>query len=392
MARLVVIDGTENARFPFLRGILTRSLQDAGLPFDQAYEMASQVRSSLDDVDEISADDLRDRVVKALEPLGSEVVERYLSPAAPATIQMRFSDGHERPFSRGRQRMRLVSCGLQPDQATDAAARLHNDLVARNVREISSQELRQLTYQDLLDHVGKHAARRYLVWQEFHRSDRPLIVLIGGAVGSGKSTITAEIGHRLDILRTQSTDMLREVMRVMVPERLLPMLHTSSFSAWEALPGRRPENGKLNQADLVTGYLTQTSYVSVACEAAIQRAIRERVSLILEGVHAHASLIESLPGDSDAILVRLMLAVTKPRELKSRIRGRGKRTPERRAKRYLKNFDAIWQLQSFMLSEADQLGVPIVANNDIDAATHQVMGILMNELAKRFTGTPEEVL
>ena len=32
-----------------------------------------------------------------------------------------------------------------------------------------------------------------------------------------RSTISAEIAHRLDIVRTQSTDMLREVMRLMFP-------------------------------------------------------------------------------------------------------------------------------------------------------------------------------
>ena len=392
MARLVVVDEAEGARFPFLRGILTRSLQDAGLPFDAAYELASQTRTDLDGVSEVTADELRERVVRHLKPYGADVVQRYLTPAAPASIIMRFRDGHERPFSRGRQRLRLVSCGVTPDQATDASARVHNELIARNIGEISSRELRHLTYNDLFEHLGQHVARRYLVWEEFQRSDRPLIVVIGGAVGSGKSTITAEVGHRLDIVRTQSTDMLREVMRMMVVKRLLPMLHTSTFNAWEALPGIKAENGKVNPADLINGYLTQSSYVSVACEAAIQRAIRERVSLIVEGVHAHPGLIAEFPAESDAILMRVMLAVTKPSELKARLRGRGKRTPGRRAARYLKHFDAIWALQSFMLSEADQLGVPIVANNDLDAATHQVMGLLMDELAKHFVGTPEEVL
>ena len=38
------------------------------------------------------------------------------------------------------------------------------------------------------------------------------------------------------IVRAQSTDMLREVMRTMVPQRLLPVLHTSSFVAWKEMP------------------------------------------------------------------------------------------------------------------------------------------------------------
>ena len=45
------------------------------------------------------------------------------------------------------------------------------------------------------------------------------------------------LASRLDIVRTRSTDMLPEIMRVMVPERLLPVLHRSSFNAWKAPPG-----------------------------------------------------------------------------------------------------------------------------------------------------------
>ena len=185
--------------------------------------------------------------------------------------------------------------------------------------------------------------------------------------------------------------MLREVMRVMVPERLNPALHTSTFRAWETLASAEGNGNGNNTSDLVSGYLTQSRIVSVACDAVIDRAVRERVSLILEGVHAHPGLVQDVPEESDAILVRLMLGVLKRRTLKARIRGRGKRTPGRRAKRYLKHFESIWDLQSFMLAEADQMGVPIVANDDLDDTVHDVLGILIDELAKQFRGTPDEV-
>ena len=45
MAKIIVEDREEHTRVPFLRGILIRSLQDAGLPFDTAYELATEIRS-----------------------------------------------------------------------------------------------------------------------------------------------------------------------------------------------------------------------------------------------------------------------------------------------------------------------------------------------------------
>lgn len=45
MARLMVIDVEEQTRVPDLRGILTRSLQNAGLSFEASYDLASQLRN-----------------------------------------------------------------------------------------------------------------------------------------------------------------------------------------------------------------------------------------------------------------------------------------------------------------------------------------------------------
>ena len=43
MAKILVEDQEEQARVPFLRGILIRSLQDAGMPFEEAFRIATEV-------------------------------------------------------------------------------------------------------------------------------------------------------------------------------------------------------------------------------------------------------------------------------------------------------------------------------------------------------------
>jgi 2-phosphoglycerate kinase len=86
-----------------------------------------------------------------------------------------------------------------------------------------------------------------------------------------------------------------------------------------------------------------------------------------------------------------MLAVLKPRELRRRLKGRGAHAVQRRAERYLKHFDAIWQLQSFLLSEADQFDVPIVSNEKKSQASQELMAIINQELTRQFSGSPSEV-
>ncbi len=387
MSKLQIVSRVEGTRVPFLRGILTRCLLDAGLSFDDAYQVASRVREALlsdadEDSSEVTTDQLVERVVEELAPFGPEYVERYTHRPAGGTILIRWDDGHTSPYSRGRHRAELQASGVSPDDATRVITAFHEELVGRGVAEVSWDELRRLTHERLAADLDSQAARRYDVWNAYRASDRPLILLVGGAPGSGKSTIASQLAHMLEIPRSQSTDMLREVMRTMVPRRLLPVLHSSSFNAWEQMPvvHEQPPDDRM-----IAGYLMQTELLSVACEAVFQRALSERISVVVEGVHVHPSMLEvlsSAPGE--AIVVPIMLAVLKPAELKRRIGGRGREVPERRAKRYLDAFDMIWRLQSYLLSEADRAGIPIIANDDKERTVQQIMLTVMHELTHVF--------
>ena len=218
-----------------------------------------------------------------------------------------------------------------------------------------------------------------------------MIFLLGGTAGCGKSTTATMLASRLDIVRTQSTDMLREVMRIMMPEQVIPVLHTSSFTAWTALPGQPEDMQEVPDTLLVNGYRSQADLLAVAIEAVIQRAMREQVSVILEGVHIHPAFMEKLKNNNDAIVIPIMLGVLKRKQLQRRIQGRGTAAPQRRGDRYLQHFDEIWRLQSHLLSEADHANIPIVANSQRDKVFREIMRITIEILAKDFNNTPQAV-
>jgi len=387
--KTIVVNQKENTRVPFLRGILIRSLLEAGLDFEVAFKLAGRVRDSLSDVAEIPSRELRGRVSALLEQDGHlEALELYRVPmVAPAKISVRGPGEAVSAFSRGKHERDLQASGLKLEKAEQVTAHIYDQLLAAGITSISTQQLGYLTYLCLQQEVSRRAAERYLVWSEFQHSARPLVLMICGAVGTGKSTIATEVAHLLDIVRIQSTDMLREVMRMMIPQRLLPVLHTSSFNAWKELPIQDKQNRSREQL-IADGYRSQVELLAVACEAVLQRAAEESVPIILEGVHAHPDLLKLAPSDSDAIVVHVTLAVLRPKELKARLRGRGTLVPQRRAKRYLNKFDSIWTLQSFLLSEADRCEVPIITNQDKDRAILQIVQHVNQELSKHFAGTP----
>ena len=394
MAKIFVEDREENTRVPFLRGILIRSLQDSGLSFKDSYDLATEIRNDLDDVTLITTHELRQKVLDLLKDRkGQDIVTRYDKQNRPIALQVEQRDGQITLFSRLEYQQCLETIGLISEEAMNIVTTVHQHLTHRHIELVTSRHLGQLTYRYLRQssELGPAVAHRWLVWRDFVNSGRPLIFLIGGTAGCGKSTIATMLASRLDIVRTQSTDMLREVMRSMMPKQLIPVLHTSSFTAWTALPGQPNAIQDVPETLLVNGYRSQADLLTVAIESVIQRALRERVSLILEGIHIHPAFMKKLTKNDDAIVMPIMLGVLKRKQLQRRIRGRGSDAPQRRASRYLEHFDEIWRLQSYLLSEADRANIPIIVNSHRDKVFSEVMRLTIETLAKDFKNTPQTV-
>lgn len=385
MAKLIVKD-SEGMGTPFLRGILTSSLLDAGVEFNLAYDIASKIRQLTNEKRLVTTSELVNIIIKQLENnVEKDVIERFLSTSKiSSTIMVSRAEENPLPFSRAQHRLCIESCGLSSSDSFSVTKGIYNELLNRGCSEISSNELGRMTYQLLLSEIGEKIAERYLVWADYLHSGRPLLVLIGGTAGAGKSTIATEVGHRFGIVRTQSTDMLREVMRMMTPQRLSPVLHASSYNAWKVQPDVSPDEQMTEQL-LVAGYLRQAELLSVACEAIINRAIQEKVSLILEGVHVHPNMLDKIPQDNSVIIAPIMLSVLKAGKLKERIKGRGQEVPKRRSERYLEHFTEIWELQSFLMAEADRHQVPIVSNIDRSKTIQEVMTTINDILFPHFS-------
>ena len=392
MAHTVVIDRKKNSRMPYLRGILTRSLQNSGLEFKQAYGLASKLRSEISHLEESSTKDLRNLMAQMLaSQCDSSVHRRYMAKAnGDQTVMVRAVDGHAVPFSRGLHRQLLESLGIPDHKARSITTRLHQQFQSAYMVEIDYRQLGHMTYQAIRESADSRLAQFFLIWSAFRFSERPLIVLIGGVPGCGKSTVSVELASRMQIIRTQSTDMLREVMRMMMPERLSPVLHTSSFNAWTALP-ESDTNSSDHYRAVASGYYAQAELLSVPCEAVVRRALRENISLILEGVHIQPKLLEKLPKNDTAIMVPMILAVPNPEDLRQRIQCRDGLVPQRRAERYLRHFEGIWHLQSLLLAEADQLGVPIISNNDRQSAVQGATRTIIEAIEPEFEVDVEAV-
>ncbi len=385
MAKTIVINKDGGDKIPFFRGILVQSLLKTGMAYDDAYALSQEVREKLKDVEQISKHDLFLLVSDLLDKKhGAAARVAYENkPPLDTDIIVNSSVRSER-FSVGILSHSLEACAIPADVARKGALNVHEALLNKGVKEIDHGDLRKLIFSCLNESAGIEAANRYLSWRTFENSGKTLILLIGGVTGSGKSTLSAELAYRLDIAWTQSTDMMREIIRSYLPRQVVPTLMYSSFAAWRGLPFPRQLERKEVDSPVITGFLSQINAMQPALEASISRASLESQHLILEGVHVLPTHMAMRNVGSGVIIIPVMLATMDRASLRKRFKARARVSTERKSEKYLDHMDDIWELQSYLLNEADRVGIPIIANQSIDETIGEVLKIISDTIMKIF--------
>lgn len=271
------------------------------------------------------------------------------------------------PFSKGLLATSVMAAGLSPGRAYHAAETVEAALRADGVDQVSTAELRALTERVLADEVGARFAETYMRWQTAADRTVPLIVLIGGTTGVGKSTVATTIAGRLGIVRIVSTDAIREVMRGIFTPEMMPALHTSSFDVPSLIP--EPPGG----ADpVLAGFRLQVQAVAVGVTQLIRRAVVEGTDLIVEGAHIVPGVLE-LPERSDAVVAQQIITVDDADIHANHFAAREQDTRSRGQHRYLDHFDDIRRIQGYLTALAVERGVPVIRSYSLDATVSMVM-------------------
>ena len=197
---------------------------------------------------------------------------------------------------------------------------------------------------------------------------KPVILLIGGATGTGKSTVAAEVGHRLGINRVTCTDVVRQTLRAFFPPAQMPSIHRSSFDS----PAGQP---------LIEAFLDQTREVLVAVEAAVSRAILEGWSMVVEGVHVVPGMLTV--SAAEATVVECVLSIDDEDAHAAHFWIRDASSGgERPVKKYLDRLDDIRRLQDWVVERAHEYGVPVFENSDVDSTVSAVIDLVLGSAAE----------
>jgi 2-phosphoglycerate kinase len=292
--------------------------------------------------------------------------------------ERRFGDplpDDELPYSKGMMARALIAVGVSADRAYDLARVLEVDLAERGQRAVELDRLREIACSVLGEQEGERAATRLRRLRELNALDVPIVILIGGATGTGKSTVATELAHRLGITRVTSTDFIRQTMRAFFSREFMPAIHYSSFEAGAAVPGEATGDPVIN------GFVEQCRYVSVGVEAAIKRSLAEGWSMVLEGVHLVPGLV---PAElDDALLLHVVLEIEHEDVHRAHFLVRDAATGGVRAmEHYLQGLGEIRRVQRYMVSRARHECVPVIENANVDRTIDEVIELVM-QLAER---------
>jgi 2-phosphoglycerate kinase len=275
------------------------------------------------------------------------------------------------PFSKGVMARALILAGISADRAYEIAMAAEHDIGATGGDAISLERLEEIAQGALGEEEGRSAMRRLRRFQDLYELDLPIILLVGGATGTGKSTVATDVAYRLGITRVTSTDFVRQTMRAFFSREFMPSIHFSSFEAGRAMAD---EDADPSEA-VLDGFLEQTRDVLVGVTAAIDRALQEGWSMVLEGVHLVPGM---LPPIENALVVQCVLAINDAEAHAGHFWIRDSDSEGVRPyEKYLDSFDDIRLVQAYILGRARKNEVPVIENGNIENAIAEVMELVL---------------
>ena len=117
--------------------------------------------------------------------------------------------------------------------------------------------------------------------------------------------------------------------------------------------------------------------------AMIERAVREGVSMVIDGVHLVPGCLKIGRFGRSAIMSWIMCKVSDEASHRARFSSREAGAKNRLAQRYLDNFDSIRKIQDYVLSLAEETGITTVENDDFDKAVVEAIAVVSDDVMRQ---------
>lgn len=279
-------------------------------------------------------------------------------------------NGRKYPFSKGILANSIEITGLSMEEIYEIVKEVDEELKGED--EIPSKKIKGMVSKKLLERGLEKEEKFYRITRQLRYLEKPMLIMIGGGAGVGKSTLSAELGKRLEINRIIGSDTIREIMRTMISKDLVPPLYESSFMTDKKI------RGEFVGDDLIHGFDQQVSVVSMGVKAVIERGIKEGLNSIVNGVHIVPGYLD-LQDRDDCFVFQYILEVPELEEHEERFVTRAQGS-HRDPDRYIDKIDKIRNIQEYIIRQGKNNGAKIIRNDDLERSIRLIMEDIIDEM------------
>ena len=285
--------------------------------------------------------------------------------------QIYIQDKTTQLFSRGILAKRLELIGFSLSEGYEFSMKVHNDLIELNKDLILIEELDEIVYNNLKTLHTKKAAEEYRLVENWKRSQKPLWILLAGAIGVGKSTVARQIAGDLGIQHVIGTDVVRDILRKILSADVMPELHAPSYRAYQTL---RPIYSSRFE-EVILGFESHSKYVNVGVDAILSRAETESVSIVVEGEHLLPAFFDEIILSKPNVLY-LTLLVESEELHKDNLSAQYTQEKED----LLSHFEEIRKIHGHLIDETRKRRLPLIESRRGKSTINQIRKLIVKKI------------
>jgi 2-phosphoglycerate kinase len=246
--------------------------------------------------------------------------------------------------------------------------------------EIAQVLTSQEDIETILKQRGSKYLERYLTVKQYYQLAQqgeqklPIIPLIIGMPGVGKTALAKELSNALGISLVIGGDSLRSSLRQFISNKDNEVFNSSVYNTWKLY-------GEKTKESILEGYKAQANIMNKAVQYMIaDRGLRDGESMIIEYLHF-------LPSQFDLDILKhpsimpVIVKITDQDIYKSRIKDRSKFTHLRSSgDRLLSKIDIYQTMQEYLCEEANKFDMKIVTLDDFQSGFEEILDFCINRI------------
>ncbi len=274
-------------------------------------------------------------------------------------------------ISRGILANKLTLFGISFTEGYEFLIDVYNDILNLNQEVVPKSKIDEIISTHLSKAYNEKLAEQYLKIEKWRDSRIPIWILIAGAIGAGKSTLSRKIAGDLGIQHVIGTDVVADILRRILSKDIVPELHSKSYQAYKSL--RPIYSSRFDE--VILGFENHSKYVNLGVDAVLSRAEKENVSIVIEGEHLLPAFFdEALLSKPNVIYITI--CVPDPDLHRENLSSQYTKEKEE----LLSNFDNIRKIQEHLVNETLIRKLPLVESRKGENTTNIVRKLVVDRI------------